>query len=190
MFCDTLAMPVIIISDEEEEGVKLSAPKRKSVASSSKAPAKGVPETVQPKPKAGTGAASKDETTKPKFRSVLCGSVIRPVSDMHYVHSWAAAKAAKLAGPVAPGSKVVPEPASPDCLAGLAFVFTGELSSFSRDEAVDIAKRYGGQVFSIQIQTTTGVAYFRMQSRGWAAIIQNGLRYSWRQRWSQQTRGY
>ncbi|KAJ7444073.1 hypothetical protein B0H11DRAFT_1681714, partial [Mycena galericulata] len=29
---------------------------------------------------------------------------------------------------------------------GLSFVFTGELSSFSRDEAVDIAKRFGGSV--------------------------------------------
>jgi replication factor C subunit 1 len=58
--------------------------------------------------------------------------------------SWAAAKAAKLAGPVAHGSKEVPEPASPNCLAGLSFVFTGELSSFSREEAVDLAKRFGG----------------------------------------------
>lgn len=59
--------------------------------------------------------------------------------------SWAAAKAAKLAGPSAPGSKAVPE-GSLNCLAGLAFVFTGELSSFSRDEAVEIAKRFGGRV--------------------------------------------
>lgn len=60
--------------------------------------------------------------------------------------SWAAIKAARLAGPAAPGSKAVPEPASPDCLAGLSFVFTGELSAFSRDEAVDLAKRFGGYV--------------------------------------------
>lgn len=58
--------------------------------------------------------------------------------------NWAAAKAAKAAGPRAPGSKTVPEPKSPDCLIGLSFVFTGELSSFSRDEAIDLAKRYGG----------------------------------------------
>jgi replication factor C subunit 1 len=58
--------------------------------------------------------------------------------------SWAAAKAAKAAGPVAPGSKTVPEPKTIDCLAGLAFVFTGELGSFSREEAIDLAKRYGG----------------------------------------------
>ncbi|KAI0285111.1 DNA replication factor C large subunit [Russula aff. rugulosa BPL654] len=60
--------------------------------------------------------------------------------------SWAAAKAARLAGPSNPGSKAVPPAAVPDCLAGLSFVFTGELSSFSREEAVDIAKRFCGRV--------------------------------------------
>lgn len=60
--------------------------------------------------------------------------------------SWAAAKAARQAGPHAPGSKSIPEPKTPDCLLGLTFVFTGELSSFSRDEAVDLAKRFGGCV--------------------------------------------
>ncbi|KAH0590125.1 hypothetical protein H2248_000302 [Termitomyces sp. 'cryptogamus'] len=58
---------------------------------------------------------------------------------------WAAAKAAKLAGQVAHGSKQVPD-GVPNALAGLSFVFTGELSSFSREEAVDLAKRYGGRV--------------------------------------------
>jgi replication factor C subunit 1 len=58
--------------------------------------------------------------------------------------SWAAAKAAKLAGPIAHGSKPIPEPKDPMCLSGLAFVFTGELDSFAREEAVDLAKRFGG----------------------------------------------
>ena len=57
--------------------------------------------------------------------------------------SWAAKRAALAAGPVAHGSKEVPDGA-PDALAGLSFVFTGELSSFSRDEASDLAKRFGG----------------------------------------------
>lgn len=57
--------------------------------------------------------------------------------------SWVAARAAKATGPSNPGSKEVPEGVA-DCLLGLSFVFTGELSSFSRDEAVDIAKRFGG----------------------------------------------
>lgn len=59
--------------------------------------------------------------------------------------SWAAKKAAQLAGPVAHGSKEVPDGA-PDALAGLSFVFTGELSSFSREEATDLGKRFGGFV--------------------------------------------
>jgi replication factor C subunit 1 len=61
-------------------------------------------------------------------------------------NSWITAKAAKLSAPVAHGSKAVPEDASLDALAGLAFVFTGELSSFSREEAIELAKRFGGRV--------------------------------------------
>ena len=61
--------------------------------------------------------------------------------------SWAAMKAAKLAkaaqGPAAHGTKEVPDGA-PDALAGLSFVFTGELTAFSRDEAIELAKRFGG----------------------------------------------
>ncbi|CAK5275876.1 unnamed protein product [Mycena citricolor] len=79
-----------------------------------------------PKASSSVSKTKEVETGKPKF-------------------NWAAAKAAKSAGPSAPGSKTVPD-GSPDALAGLAFVFTGELSSFSRDEANDIAKRYGGRV--------------------------------------------
>ncbi|KAJ3873504.1 replication factor RFC1 C terminal domain-containing protein [Lentinula edodes] len=59
--------------------------------------------------------------------------------------NWAALKAAKARGPIAPGSKTVPD-GEDNCLLGLSFVFTGELSSFSRDEATDIAKRFGGRV--------------------------------------------
>ncbi len=32
----------------------------------------------------------------------------------------------------------------PNCLMGLTFVFTGDLSSISRDAAGDLVKRYGG----------------------------------------------
>lgn len=47
--------------------------------------------------------------------------------------------------PAAPGSKEIPE-GEANCLAGLKFVFTGELSSLSREEATELAKRYGGCV--------------------------------------------
>jgi replication factor C subunit 1 len=53
--------------------------------------------------------------------------------------------AKRSAGPIAPGSKEIPV-GQPNCLAGLTFVFTGELESLSREEASDLAKRYGGYV--------------------------------------------
>ena len=46
---------------------------------------------------------------------------------------------------MAHGSKEIPDGA-PDALAGLSFVFTGELTSFARDEAIELAKRFGGRV--------------------------------------------
>lgn len=55
-------------------------------------------------------------------------------------------KASRAAGPSNPGSKEIPVPKDPNCLAGLSFVFTGELSSLAREEAVELAKRYGGYV--------------------------------------------
>lgn len=47
-------------------------------------------------------------------------------------------------GPIAPGSKEIPQGA-PGCLLGLTFVFTGELESLSREEAQDLVKRHGGR---------------------------------------------
>ncbi|KAF9180026.1 hypothetical protein BGZ51_006504 [Haplosporangium sp. Z 767] len=49
------------------------------------------------------------------------------------------------AGPTALGSKEIPK-GQDNCLAGLTFVFTGELSSIPRDEATDLVKRYSGRV--------------------------------------------
>jgi replication factor C subunit 1 len=35
-------------------------------------------------------------------------------------------------------------PGLPNCLAGLTFVFTGELNSMSREESTEVVKRLGG----------------------------------------------
>ncbi|GAA6025941.1 hypothetical protein JCM10207_004487, partial [Rhodosporidiobolus poonsookiae] len=59
-------------------------------------------------------------------------------------------------GPVAPGSKEIPI-GEPNCLAGLTFVFTGELESLSREEAQDLAKRYGGRVTTTPSSKTSYV---------------------------------
>ncbi|KAI8915005.1 replication factor RFC1 C terminal domain-containing protein [Powellomyces hirtus] len=60
------------------------------------------------------------------------------------------------AGPSAPGSKEIPEGAQ-NCLAGLSFVFTGELSSIGRDEATSLVKRYGGRVVGTPSSKTSYV---------------------------------
>ncbi|WFD41436.1 DNA replication factor C complex subunit Rfc1 [Malassezia psittaci] len=70
--------------------------------------------------------------------------------------AWRAAAARRAAGPAAPGSKTIPDGA-PNCLAGLTMVFTGELSSLGRDEAVDLAKRYGAKVTTAPSSKTSYV---------------------------------
>ncbi|KAF9434321.1 hypothetical protein BGZ76_008211 [Entomortierella beljakovae] len=51
------------------------------------------------------------------------------------------------AGPSALGSKEIPE-GQDNCFAGWTFVFTGELSSITREDATDLVKRYSGRVTS------------------------------------------
>ncbi|TFK71392.1 DNA replication factor C, large subunit [Pluteus cervinus] len=121
---DESAMSVVENSDNDELIPKKRPPPKKKSAATAKTPKKA---PVADKTKPSGSADQKDATDKkPKF-------------------DWAAAKAAKLAGPAAQGSKAVPD-GDPNALAGLCFVFTGELSAFSRDEALDLAKRFGGRV--------------------------------------------
>ncbi|KAF8164745.1 replication factor RFC1 C terminal domain-containing protein [Crassisporium funariophilum] len=111
------------VEEEEVKPPKRKTPiKKQPVASSSKEKEK----KSSAKTKVAESSKSQNGPKAPKF-------------------DWAAKKAAQLAGPAAHGSKEVPDGA-PDCLAGLSFVFTGELGSFSRDEAIDLAKRFGGRV--------------------------------------------
>ncbi|KAJ7236949.1 hypothetical protein C8J57DRAFT_1529735 [Mycena rebaudengoi] len=116
------------VSKSKDDDFIASSDDEKPAAKKTASKAKAGPSKVPDKPKAAASGKgkekAKEEPTEPKY-------------------NWAAARAAKLAGPTAPGSKDIPDGA-PECLAGLSFVFTGELSSFSRDEAVDLAKRFGG----------------------------------------------
>ncbi|TRM68134.1 replication factor RFC1 C terminal domain-containing protein [Schizophyllum amplum] len=89
-------------------------------------------------------AAPRKPTAKPTAKPAADDEPVKK-EEPKKAPNWAAARAAKLAGPAAPGSKDVPDGA-PNALAGLTFVFTGELSAFSRDEAVELAKRFGGRV--------------------------------------------
>ncbi|KAL0948869.1 hypothetical protein HGRIS_008988 [Hohenbuehelia grisea] len=166
----------VLISSDEDEDVKPSPPKKKAApskprASASSSKAKSKPKRdedyemasdadkdqddddfidddddelipkKQPKSKPPAKKPSKTNgTTKPSKNEDAPQEV--PAKKPN----WYALKAARMAGPSAPGSKEIPEPASEDCLAGLSLVFTGELSSFSRDESIDLAKRFGARV--------------------------------------------
>ncbi|KAE8209669.1 hypothetical protein CF327_g6374 [Tilletia walkeri] len=51
------------------------------------------------------------------------------------------------AGPANPGAKPLPE-GKPNCLNGLTFVFTGELDTLDREQALELVRRYGARVTS------------------------------------------
>ncbi|GAA5883791.1 hypothetical protein JCM16303_002375 [Sporobolomyces ruberrimus] len=124
-------------SEEEEEKkpkvpakkkVAIGEAKKSTAASSSKAPpAKKVKKEETTAAKKETGG---DE--KPKW-------VFKP-----------------RAGPAAPGSKEIPV-GEENCLAGLTFVFTGELESLSREDGQDLVKRYGGRVTTAPSSKTSYV---------------------------------
>ncbi|EUC66582.1 DNA replication factor C, large subunit [Rhizoctonia solani AG-3 Rhs1AP] len=133
------------------------SPPKKTVASRNRksSPAEEDDEDLAPKPalktkkaapvkkRASSPAATDDDVpAKPAAKK---GGWNRPTGDNKFDEAMAAAKAAKASGPIALGSKEVPN-GHPNALAGLTFVFTGELSSFSREEAQDLAKRFGGRV--------------------------------------------
>ncbi|KIY43891.1 DNA replication factor C, large subunit [Fistulina hepatica ATCC 64428] len=144
-------------SDDEVEIAEESPPSKRLAGSSKNTPNKPTPVPVkaahtnrQDKLRSPRKDSKKTQESKKSLPADEDGqdesaSVSKTQSAKPSKPNWAAVRAARKAGPVAPGSKQVPDGA-PNALAGLAFVFTGELSSFSRDEAVDLAKRYGGRV--------------------------------------------
>ncbi|KNE96098.1 hypothetical protein PSTG_10523 [Puccinia striiformis f. sp. tritici PST-78] len=83
-------------------------------------------------------ASSKAPATKKQKTDAEAGSSTTPAKP-----KWFPGK--ERAGPSAPGSKPIPE-GKENCLAGLTFVFTGELESLSREDAQSLCKRYGGRV--------------------------------------------
>ncbi|KAI0333409.1 DNA replication factor C, large subunit [Cubamyces sp. BRFM 1775] len=128
------------LDDDDEEIVTKDKTKAKAP---SRAPAKLTPAKATPKAKE---KVVKTEEKKPAKVEDTKPTAVESKGDQPAKKpNWYAMKAAR-AGPSNPGSKEIPVPKDPNCLAGLSFVFTGELSSLSRDEAVELAKRYGGRV--------------------------------------------
>ncbi|GAC93876.1 hypothetical protein PHSY_001443 [Pseudozyma hubeiensis SY62] len=105
---------------------------------------------VEPKKSASNGSAKKASPAKPapakkaaKQDDDFEPADTAPAADKK--PNWREMAARRAAGPANPGSKEIPQ-GQPNCLAGLTLVFTGELESISRDEASDLAKRYGARI--------------------------------------------
>lgn len=102
-----------------------------------------------------------------------------PSSDANHLHSSPPKKKhssygdylkRRAAGPSAPGSKQIPE-GTPNCLLGLTFVFTGELSSLGREDAADLVKKLGGRVTTAPSRKTNFVVVGEMAGEGKLAKV-------------------
>jgi replication factor C subunit 1 len=123
------------IDDDEEEPRKSKAKKPPAKKAPVKKPAKSPKKPV----KKEEPAEEDEEEEKPKAKKPK--SVTSHTSTKADI-SFAAIQAARAAGPKNPGGKEIPQ-GQTDCLGGLTLVFTGELETLGRDEAVELAKRYG-----------------------------------------------
>ncbi|KAK6528318.1 hypothetical protein TWF281_009561 [Arthrobotrys megalospora] len=117
-------------------------------------------EDEQPKPKRKATAAAKRKTPVKRkeveeieesesIKDILSSvPTVRPPTppprDETKKFNYHAYKA-KAAAPPPTGTKDIPVGAE-NCLAGLTFVFTGNQQSITRDDAIELVKRYGGKV--------------------------------------------
>jgi replication factor C subunit 1 len=101
--------------------------------------------TAKPSSAGKANAKEPAKVTKTKTEDAMDIDVDEKPAAEKPKFNWAAAAQRKAMGPAAPGSKEIPA-GKPNCLAGLTLVFTGELSSLSREDATDLAKRFGAKV--------------------------------------------
>lgn len=114
---------------EGEEPVKKETPKR------SRAP---------PKPKPKKPFVPGDGPDGEAILAQIPDAVLPEVDPNKKVNFFAMMRA-QASGPQPTGDLEIPS-AQENCLAGLTFVFTGLLPRLTRDQAVDIVKKYGGRV--------------------------------------------
>ncbi|KAI8051258.1 replication factor RFC1 C terminal domain-containing protein [Syncephalis plumigaleata] len=131
-------------NDDDEQEVK---PKRRTGGRRKKvAPVESDNEAIDAMDVDTAAAADTTTTEAPSMTNLL-------QENGHTMNFW---ERKARAGPSAPGSKEIPV-GEPNCLKGLTFVFTGELSSIARDEAADLVKRYSGRVTTAPSSRTSYV---------------------------------
>ena len=139
-------------SEDDEEDIK---PKIKSVKSSTtKPPPAKKRAPARPKEKEPESAAIQDILNNiPTVRPPT-----PPPKDPNAKFDWkkGAGGGGNAGPPPAAGAKEIPEGAD-NCLAGMTFVFTGLLETISRDEGVELVKRYGGKTTTAPSKNTSFV---------------------------------
>ncbi|KAL2913819.1 DNA replication factor C complex subunit Rfc1 [Polyrhizophydium stewartii] len=140
------------VKAEADESDKTASRKKPVVAApAATSPVKQPPKTpTKASDKTPTKAMSTSPATSPAGASPSAPKTKAPSS------SFGKYLAKKAAGPRALGSRPLPVGAE-NCLAGLSFVFTGEVPSFERDQMTDLVKRYGGRVMSAPSSKTSYV---------------------------------
>lgn len=135
---------MVVYDDDEEDSDEPPNKKARAAPTTSKPSAS--------RRSRGTSAKSEDKADAKDNPSLQKRSVgdVSFASEGGAVDDKASLKAAReraAAGPNNPGSKEVPE-GSPNCLAGLTFVFTGQLESLAREDAQSLVKSLGAKVTS------------------------------------------
>lgn len=103
------------------------------------------------KPRAPPKSKKADEPEDPTIQAILDDiPTVRPptppAKDPNAKFDWKKAQAGGgNSGPPPNPTEDLPE-GEEDCLAGLTFVFTGQLTSIAREDAQALAKRYGGKI--------------------------------------------
>ncbi|KAJ1654436.1 DNA replication factor C complex subunit Rfc1 [Dispira simplex] len=126
---------------KEEKPQKIPKPTAKRASRSAAAEAK----TAKPLP-SDNGSDIDRESIIARF-----GKPIEEIPEKKSYGHWAQKTGA---GPTAPGSKILPR-GDENCLSGLTFVFTGELTSISRSDGESLVKRHGGRVTSAASSKTS-----------------------------------
>ncbi|CAD6440303.1 9c2a3a8f-2e39-4964-af94-6f11e5c32dcd [Sclerotinia trifoliorum] len=124
-------------SDDEEDVLS-----KKSTKSKSSKP----PPAKKPRAPAKKAAAPESSSIQAILDSIpTVRAPTPPPKDDSVKFNWRAGGGGSSAAPPAAGCAEIPEGAE-NCLVGLTFVFTGVLNTISRDEGIELVKRYGGKI--------------------------------------------
>lgn len=131
-------------SDDDDEEVE-EAPRKKPAAAKPRAPRK----KKEPEPEDSAFLALLDSV--PTIRAPT-----PPPKDPNAKFDWRSKGGGNSGPPPAESTAEIPEGA-PDCLAGMTFVFTGQLKTISREDGQALVKRYGAKVTTGPSKKTTFV---------------------------------